>query len=104
MIDIGLRLEPHPPMPTVIPSRSSSTTSASVVRLSAIGLADEGIARPVALARQVQLEGEALLEPVAALDVNRVDAVERLLGRPDDATALRGDGLGHLHGHLAELV
>jgi len=32
--DIGLRREPQPPMPIVIPSRSSAMTSCSVVRLS----------------------------------------------------------------------
>src|SRR6476661_6633110 len=33
---IGLRREPQPPMPIVIPSRSSATTSASVISLSVI--------------------------------------------------------------------
>ena len=33
-IDIGLRREPHPAMPMVMPSRSSATTSSSVMRLS----------------------------------------------------------------------
>ena len=32
--DIGLRREPHPPMPMVIPERSSATASSSVQRLS----------------------------------------------------------------------
>ena len=31
---IGLRREPHPPIPIVMPSRSSATTSSSVIRLS----------------------------------------------------------------------
>ena len=31
---IGLRREPHPPIPMVMPSRSSATTSSSVIRLS----------------------------------------------------------------------
>jgi hypothetical protein len=32
--DIGLRRDPQPPMPTVIPSRSSAISSSSVKRLS----------------------------------------------------------------------
>ena len=35
-IDIGLRREPQPPIPMVMPSSSSATTSSSVMRLSAI--------------------------------------------------------------------
>ena len=53
------------------------------------------IAVLVGHARQVQLEGEALLEPVAALDVPEVDAVERLLGRADDRGRLGGDRRSH---------
>src|SRR5437764_10862647 len=106
MIVIGLRREPHPPMPIVIPSRSSATTSASVVLLSAtsVRLLDEGVPSPVALAGQVELEGEALLEAVAALHVDGVDAVERLLGRPDHRRALLGDGPSHLEGGVSQLV
>ena len=32
--DMGLRRDPQPPMPMVIPSFSSATTSSSVIRLS----------------------------------------------------------------------
>src|SRR5438270_11657046 len=103
MIDIGLRREPHPPMPIVIPSRSSATTSVSVVRLSAIRLLHERVPRPITLPRQVQLEREPLLEAVAALDVHRVDPVERLLGRPDHRGALLGDGLSNLERRVPEL-
>src|SRR4051794_15040164 len=76
--DIGLRRLPQPPNPIVMPSRSSATTSASVVVLSAtshilLRLLHERVASAVALARQVELEGEALLEAVAALDVDGVD-------------------------------
>src|SRR5205823_14027308 len=82
--DMGLRREPHPPMPTVIPSVSSATTSSSVVRLSATlsaaALVDERLPGLVGDVRQVELEGEALLEAVAALHVHGVDAVQRLLG------------------------
>src|SRR5436190_8356025 len=35
-IDIGLRLLPQPPIPIVMPDRSSATTSSSVHRLSVI--------------------------------------------------------------------
>jgi hypothetical protein len=34
--DIGLRREPQPPMPMVMPSESRATTSASLMRLSAM--------------------------------------------------------------------
>src|SRR3954447_24550725 len=88
---IGLRREPPPPMPIVMPERSSPTISSIVIRLSGIShsavllplvaLLDERIAGPVRSAGEVELEGEALLEPVGAADVDRVDAVQRLLGR-----------------------
>src|SRR5579884_1210203 len=90
--DIGLRRDPHPPMPRVIPSRSSATTSASVICLSGkVGLLrrigasplDERLPRLVCDTREVQLIGKALLVPVAAMDVNWVDAVQRLLRSPD---------------------
>ena len=35
---IGLRRDPQPPMPMVMPSRSSATTSSSVIRLSTTSL------------------------------------------------------------------
>src|SRR5437763_15292723 len=94
---IGLRREPQPPMPMVIPSRNSATTSSSVIRLSVtalllaalesllsrrvgVALVDERVAQLVGDARQVELERETLFEPVRALDVPQVDAVEALLG------------------------
>ena len=61
-------------------------------------LLHERVAVLVGHAGQVQLEREALLEAVAALHVPRVDAVERLLGRPDDGRALRRDLAGDLAG------
>src|SRR5437660_8602968 len=100
--DIGLRLDPHPPMPTVIPSDSSATTSSSVVRLSATGsavvLVDEGLPGLVGHVRQVELEGEALLVAIAAPDVDGVDPVQGLLGPPDDGGVLGRDLGGHLPG------
>ena len=88
---IGLRREPQPPMPMVMPLRSSPTSSSRVSRLSAmsvlpvgavrsvgvvtsvpssggvgVALLDEGRPLLVGHAGHVQLVGEALLEPVAA--------------------------------------
>ena len=89
---IGLRREPHPPIPIVIPSRSSATISSGVTLASRPLLpVDEGLPGLVAGAGQVQLEGETLLVPVGALDVDRVDAVQRLLGQPDDRRVLGRD-------------
>ena len=78
---IGLRRDPQPPMPMVMPSRSSATTSSSVMRLSGIAacllgrvgvaLLDERVAELVGHAGQVELEREALLEAVGALHVPR---------------------------------
>src|SRR5437660_1382972 len=90
--DMGLRRDAQPPIPIVIPSWSEATASSSVHRLSAtlllrevgcLARLHERIAGLVGDARQVELEGETLLVAVAALDVHRVDPVERLLGRPD---------------------
>ena len=52
-------------------------------------------------AGQVQLEGEPLLVPVGPLDVHRVDAVQRLLGRPDDQRVLGRDPAGHRAGRIS---
>src|SRR4051794_903316 len=101
MIDMGLRLLPHPPIPIVMPSRSWATTSSSVNLLSVVTfrslvelrfpLGDKGVARFVAYTRQIQLEREALLEPVRPLHINRVNPVERLLGGTYHRRALLGD-------------
>src|SRR5437899_980014 len=57
------------------------------------------VAYLVGHAGEVELEGEPLLVPVAALDVPRVDAVERLLGSPDHGRVLGRDLAGHVaHG------
>src|SRR5580700_11016832 len=100
---MGLRRDPQPPMPMVMPERSSPTMSSMVVRLSptassprsrrgvGVALLDEGGPLLVGHAAHVQLVGEALLEAVAALDVDRIDPVERLLGPPNDGGALLGD-------------
>src|SRR5262245_53160766 len=103
-------------MPTVMPSRSSATTSFSVTRLSDTGRGllgagaagvttfDEGIAQLVGHAREVELEGEALLVAVGALHVPQVDTVQALLGRPDDGRRLRRDLAGDVEGSVAQLV
>src|SRR5206468_12000207 len=69
-----------------------------------LALLDESLAGAVALAEEVELEGEALLEAVAALDVDGVDPVERLLGPADHGGALGRDLGRHLAGCGAELV
>src|SRR3954454_5647942 len=105
---IGLRRAPQPPMPMVMPSRSSPTTSSIDARLSAtlvvlrplVAPLDERVTRAVRDAGQVELEGEALLEAVGPTHVDGVDAVERLLGRADDD----GVHLGDLPGDRARLV
>src|SRR5271165_5845003 len=110
---MGLRREPQPPMPIVMPERSSLTMSSTVVRLSAISgslrgvgvaLLDEGGPLLVGHAAHVELVGEALLEAVAALHVDRVDPVERLLGPADDRRALGGDVAGQLERGRPEAV
>src|ERR1700733_8492003 len=103
---MGLRREPQPPMPMVIPERSSATMSSTLPRLSLIGpgsfrrvgvaLLHEGGALLVGHAAHVQLVRESLLEAVAALDVDGIDAVERLLGPADDGRTLRRDVRGQL--------
>ncbi len=45
-----------------------------------VALLDEGGARLLRVGRGVELEGEALLEAVALLDVEELDPVQRLLG------------------------
>src|SRR5688572_20256895 len=87
---MGLRREPHPPMPRVMPLRSSPTTSSRVMTLLSTCLTTihKRLAGAVGHSAEVELEGEALLETVAALDVHRLDPVERLLGPPDDERIL----------------
>src|SRR4051812_13107314 len=101
-------------MPIVMPLRSSPTASSIVVRLSGTGSVrvarpvvtpvDEGIAGLVRGAGEVELEGEALLVAVGPAYVDRVDAVERLLGRADDDRVDRGDLRGHLARRVSELL
>src|SRR5215207_9210648 len=98
---IGLRREPQPPIPIVMPSRSSATTSSSVIRLSVtvllllgrvgVALLDERVAQLVGDAGEVELEREALREAVRTLHVPEIDAVEALLRRPHDRRGLRVD-------------
>src|SRR3954447_20836166 len=106
---IGLRRAPQPPIPIVMPSRSSPTISSTVVRLSGIArplvtLVHEGIAGLVRHPGQVELEGEPLLEPVGPLHIDRVDPVERLLRRNDHATVERRDLPGDFERRIAQLL
>ncbi len=76
-------------------------TSASVITLPhqpAVGTAagHEGLPCAVRDAGQVELEGEPLLVPVRPPHVHRLDAVQRLLGQPDDLAVLGGDLRGDL--------
>src|SRR4051794_22235499 len=97
-------------MPIVMPSRSSPTTSSMVALLSVIvflpllALVDECVPRLVTRTGEVELEGEPLLEPVGPAHVDRVDAVERLLGRTHDDRIDRRDLLGDLSRCGSELV
>src|SRR5215467_8120527 len=103
---IGLRRDPQPPIPIVMPERSSATTSSALSTAAVTPPApsrftpcpslpvQEGLARGVGHAGEVELEGEALLVPVGALEVDRVDAVQGLLGQPDDAGILGSDLIG----------
>src|SRR5450755_4323198 len=100
---IGLRREPQPPMPIVMPEPSWPTISSAVITLPVMtvpvtrppsassGPVHERLARLVGDTGQVELEGETLLVPVRAPDVDRVDAVQRLLGQRDDGRVLGGD-------------
>ena len=94
---IGLRREPQPPMPMVMPLLSRATTSSGVMVLSVTARPPrsarvlERVADPVGDAAEVGLEGEALLEAVAAAYVDRVDAVDGGLGEPDQRAVLAGD-------------
>src|SRR4051812_45225981 len=99
-------------MPMVMPSRSSPTISSMVVRLSGtrvaalplLGPLDKRVPGPVRGSREVELEREPLLEPVGAADVDRIDAVERLLGGADDDRVHLGDLTRHRPRGLPQLV
>src|SRR3954471_12125951 len=102
---MGFRREPQPPIPMVIPSDSSATTSAGVIRLSRIPRpVHEGGPGFVGGADQVQLERETLLVAVTAVDVLRVDAVDRLLRPADHAGVLGRDLLRQGQGGGVEFV
>src|SRR5690348_15845104 len=88
---IGLRRDPQPPIPTVMPERSSPATSSALrtVTRSPVPV-DERLAGRVGDPGEVELEGAPLLVPVGALDVDRVDAVQRLLSQPGGGWVLGG--------------
>src|SRR5215467_1012747 len=92
---IGLRRDPQPPIPIVMPERSSPATSSGLMTATrSAPPVHERLPRRVGDAGEVELVGESLLVPVGALDVDRVDAVQRLLGQPDDGGVLAGDLAG----------
>src|SRR5215813_10664348 len=93
---IGLRRDPQPPIPTVMPERSSPATSSALMTVTRSPLSvDESLACRVGDPGQVELVGEPLLVPVGTLDVDGVDAVQRLLGQPDGGGVLGGDLAGN---------
>ena len=57
----------------------------------------------VGYAGQVELEGEALLHPVAGGDRLHVDEVQRFLGRADHPGVLARDVAGHPQGGVVEV-
>src|SRR5271154_7212428 len=126
---MGLRRDPQPPIPIVMPLRSFATASSRVVRLSAtmrrssslfaiallyssspasLFFALRGTGERVAvlggLPGQVELEGKALLHAVTGVDPLHVDQVQRLLGRADDASVLSGDVARHPQGGFVEFL
>src|SRR5690242_13896558 len=113
---IGLRREPQPPMPIVMPLSTPATASSSVVRLSVTisplaSLVPAESLVPLVRARErvpvfvrdtgeVELEGEPLLHPVAGGHGLHVDEVQRLFGRADHPGVLRRDVARHPKGRL----
>src|SRR5690242_5324187 len=102
-------------MPTVIPSRSSATISSIVMRLSrtvfsalllglGLGRAGELVPFLVGGSGEVDLEGEALLVAVGALDVDGVDAVQGGLGGSHHGGVLGRDLGRDFEGSLVELL
>src|SRR5215469_1346740 len=117
---MGLRRDPQPPMPIVMPDRSSPTTSAMVMTAPdwpspsaappspgrgsvTTGSIDERLPGPVGDPGQVQLEGKALLVAVGAAHINRLDTVQRLLGQPDDLAVFRRYFRGELASSRTQL-
>src|SRR5580693_6358835 len=86
---IGLRREPKPPIPIVMPDRSSPATCSGVSTSTGTSVpVHEGLPRLVRDSGQVELEGESLLVAIRPPDVHRFDAVQRLLGQPQDLRML----------------
>src|ERR1700682_4222598 len=117
---IGLRRDPQPPMPIVLPSRRSATAASRVVLLSVIlppvvpcaarvgpsllpaesrllpfGCACERVAVLVRYSREVELERKALLHAVTGVHPLHVYQVQRLLRGADHPGGLDGDVAGH---------
>src|SRR4051794_32314423 len=69
-----------------------------------VALVDERLAQLVAVAREVELEGEALLEAVRTLHVDGVDHVQRFLRPAHDERALLRDYARDLERGVEQLV
>src|SRR5690242_18748175 len=97
-------------MPTVMPLRRRPTASSALIVLSLTAATlrrpgrHERVAVPVGDTAEVGLEGETLLEAVAAADVHRVDAVDRRLREADQQTVLGRDLARQLHCGLRQLL
>jgi hypothetical protein len=74
----------------------------SLLRELDVALVDEHVARLVSDSGEVEFERESLLEAVALVHVDGVDAVERLLRRSNDPQALGSDRLGDNHGLVVQ--
>src|SRR5882672_7381572 len=84
--------------------RLSVTAGYSSSRELRIALFEERASRLVGHAAQIQLEGEALLESIATLHVDGIDAVQALLGGADHGWTLGGDAARHPPGGGSEVV
>src|SRR5262249_31590624 len=93
---IGLRRDPQPPIPIVMPERSSPATSSGLMTATPSALpVPARPPGPLGGGGEAELEREPLFVPVRALDVDGIDAVQRLLGQPDGGGVLGGDLAGH---------
>src|ERR1700731_2239185 len=131
---IGLRRDPQPPMPIVIPLRSCATASSRVVLLSgtmrrsppqaggtptsslllsssspaalllALRRTGKRVAVLVGNPGEIEFEGKALLHAVTGVDALDVDEVQRLLGRADNPGVLGSNVARHPQRGFVELL
>ena len=97
-MDMGLRREPQPPIPIVIPSRSSATTSSSVRRLSVVtGFLPASVARASSGAGvRFSSKTRPISRRKRAPRVDGVDGVQRRTCPTQHERALRREGRRHL--------